>query len=128
MKKTEKKTEQTGSFRVLKMPSNVWAGVRAKDQTARTTIDMAISANLPKLIEELRGIGIKGEIKNDRKVRTIIPHEVLASLKFGKEQTGMDASKLLNLCLSRYVNGDKPIHFVKIDKAPRGKRTAKSTK
>ena len=93
--------------RTIKLPSELWEQVkeRAKQENKnlRWTIDEALDAELLPLIESLRELGLKGEVKADKLVRVPLDENVIARMNHGRRQTGLPAVLLLRICLQRYT-------------------------
>ena len=55
------------------------------------------------LIESLRKLGLKGEVKADKLVRVPLDDNVIGRLNYARRQTGLPAVLLLKICLQRYL-------------------------
>ena len=84
----------------------MWQAVKrrsARDGKAiRWVVDDALDAELSKLIDQLRRLGLRGEIADDKLVRLPMDDNVRARILFGRRQTGLPAVLLLKLCLMKY--------------------------
>ena len=93
--------------RTIRVPASLWQAVKrrsAQDGKAiRWVVDDALDAELSKLIDELRRLGLRGELTDDKLVRLPMDDNVRGRILFGRRQTGLPAVLLLKLCLMRHV-------------------------
>lgn len=96
--------------RTIRVPAELWAAVKYRSadegKAIRWVVDDALDADLPNLIAELRKLGLRGEVADDKLVRLPMDDNVRARILFGRRQTGLPAVLLLKLCLMRHC-GDK---------------------
>jgi len=97
--------------RTIRVPTELWAAVKYRSQrdgkAIRWVVDDALDAELVPLIEQLRKLGLRGEITDDKLVRLPMDDNVRARILFGRRQTGLPAVLLLKLCLMKYC-GKEP--------------------
>ena len=93
--------------RTIKLPNGLWGKVKERGEqekkALRWIVDEALDAELLPLIESLRELGFKGEVKADKLVRVPLDDNVIARMNHGKRQTGLPAVLLLKICLKKYV-------------------------
>ena len=63
-----------------------------------------MDAELLPLVESLRQLGLKGEVKADKLVRVPLDDNTIGRLNYGRRQTGLPAVLLLRIYLERYVS------------------------
>ncbi len=97
--------------RTIRVPNSLWRAVKQKSaddgKAIRWVVDDALDAGLVSLIEELRRLGLRGELTDDKLVRLPMDDNVRARILFGRRQTGLPAVLLLKLCLTRHC-GKEP--------------------
>ena len=93
--------------RTIKLPSGLWKQVKERgkqeNKNLRWTVDEALDAELLPLVESLRELGFKGEVKADRLVRVPVDENVIARMNHGRRQTGLPAVLLLRICLQKHI-------------------------
>ena len=94
--------------RTIRVPAELWAAVKCRSakegKAIRWVVDDALDAELADLIAELRKLGLRGEIADDKLVRLPMDDNVRARILFGRRQTGLPAVLLLKLCLMKYCD------------------------
>lgn len=94
--------------RTIKLPNGLWDKVkergRQEQKALRWIVDDALDAELLPLIETLRQLGLKGEVKGDKLVRVPLDDNVIGRINHGRRQTGLPAVLLLRICLQRHVD------------------------
>lgn len=94
-------------YRTMKLPDGLWGKVKERgnqeQKALRWIVDEALDAELLPLVEALRQLGLKGEIKADKLVRVPLDDNVIGRINHGRRQTGLPAVLLLRICLQRYV-------------------------
>ena len=94
-------------YRTIKLPNGLWDKVKERGslekKALRWVVDEALDAELLPLVESLRELGFKGEIKADKLVRVPLDDNVIGRLNHGRRQTGLPAVLLLRICLQKYV-------------------------
>ena len=98
-------------YRTMRLPNGLWdmakeRGNREK-KALRWIVDEALDAELPPLVESLRQLGLKGEVKANKLVRVPLDDNVIGRLNHGRRQTGLPAVMLLRICLHKFVQGDE---------------------
>ena len=92
--------------RTIRVPASLWEAVKRKSasdgKAIRWVVDDALDAELVDLIAELRKLGLRGEIVDDKLVRLPMDDNVRARILFGRRQTGLPAVLLLKLCLMKH--------------------------
>lgn len=98
-------------YRTVKFPDGLWAKAKEhgeqEKKALRWIIDEALDAELLPLLESLRNLGLKGEIKADKLARVPLDENVIARLNHGRRQTGLPAVLLLRICLQNYTKNSK---------------------
>ena len=93
--------------RTIRLPADLWKAVKHRSDSdgkaIRWVVDDALDAELMPLIDELRRLGLRGEIEPDKLVRVPLDDNVIGRINFGRRQTGLPAVLLLRLCLQQYV-------------------------
>ena len=93
--------------RTIKLPNGLWDKVKERGnqekKALRWIVDEALDAELLPLIETLRRLGLKGEVKADKLVRVPLDDNVIGRLNHSRRQTGLPAVLLLRICLQRHV-------------------------
>jgi len=93
--------------RTIKLPNGLWEKVKERGEqekkALRWIIDEALDAELLPLVNSLRGLGLKGEVRADKLVRVPLDDNVIGRLNHGRRQTGLPAVLLLRTCLQKYV-------------------------
>jgi hypothetical protein len=94
--------------RTIKLPNGFWDKVKERGEqekkALRWIVDEALDAKLLPLVESLRQLGLKGEIKADKLVRIPLDDNVIGRLNHSRRQTGLPAVVLLRICLQKYIN------------------------
>lgn len=94
-------------YRTIKLPDGLWDKVKGRGnqekKALRWIVDEALDAELLPLVESLRQLGLKGEVKADKLVRVPLDDNVIGRFNHGRRQTGLPAVLLLRICLERYV-------------------------
>ena len=97
--------------RTIRVPASLWQAVKRKSaddgKAIRWVVDDALDAELIDLIDELRQLGLRGEIKDDKLVRLPMDDNVRGRILFGRRQTGLPAVLLLKLCLMRHCGKER---------------------
>ena len=97
--------------RTIKLPNELWDKVKERGEqekkALRWIVDEALDAELLLLVESLRRLGLKGEIKADKLVRVPLDDNVIGRLNYSRRQTGLPAVQLLRICLQMYVQGNE---------------------
>ena len=93
--------------RTVKLPNGLWDKVKERGEqekkALRWIIDEALDAELLPLVDSLRQLGLKGEVKADKLVRAPLDDNVIGRLNHGRRQTGLPAVLLLRICLHKYT-------------------------
>lgn len=93
--------------RTIKLPNGLWEQVKEQGETEKKSlrwiIDEALDAELLSLIDTLRQLGLKGEVKANKLVRAPVDDNVIARLNYGRRQTGLPAVLLLRICLQKHT-------------------------
>ena len=93
-------------YRTIKLPDGLWDKVKERGdregKALRWIVDEALDAKLQSLVESLRQLGLKGEVKADKLVRVPLDDNVIGRLNHGRRQTGLPAVLLLRICLRKY--------------------------
>jgi hypothetical protein len=93
------------TYRVYYMPSTLvtaWRKTRDKQHTTNLSfITTATDTHLAHLVKELRAVGMCGRAEARQAVRAEVPVTVLRELGAASEATGVPATQLLAICLSR---------------------------
>ena len=93
--------------RTLKLPGRVWTATKAKGRKdgkpVREVLKDAVNAELPRLVRQLRELGVRGELTNDKVVRVPVSDVLLDRLRNAKVKTGLPAIQMLTLCLQRHA-------------------------
>lgn len=93
--------------RTVKLPNELWDKVKERggqeNKALRWVVDDALDAELLPLIDSLRQLGLKGEVKADKLVRVPLDDNVISRINHGRRQTGLPAVLLLRICLQKYV-------------------------
>ncbi len=96
--------------RTVKLSNELWDKVKDRGsqekKALRWIVDDALDAELLPLIETLRQLGLKGEVKADKLVRIPLDDNVIGRINHGRRQTGLPAVLLLRICLQRHVVED----------------------
>ena len=96
--------------RTIRIQSELWQTLKKldaeKNTSLRSKVDDALDAELLPLIDSLRGLGFKGEVKTDKLVRIPVNENIIARINYAKRQTGLPAVALLRICLQKFA--DKP--------------------
>ena len=97
--------------RTVKLPNELWGEVKERGEqekkALRWIVDEALDAELLPIIDSLRQLGLKGEIKANKLVRVPLDDNVIGRLNHGRRQTGLPAVQLLRICLQKYVQNNK---------------------
>ncbi|MCK4886929.1 MAG: hypothetical protein KAS96_06035 [Planctomycetes bacterium] len=103
--------------RTVKLPNGLWDKVKElgkhEKKSSRWIVDEALDTELIPLIESLRELGLKGEIKADKLVRVPLDDNVIGRLNYARRQTGLPAVLLLRICL--YKNTKRPFGKLKVE-------------
>jgi hypothetical protein len=104
------KTEQpklAPVFRVITLPKELWEDVKAnvgKDgASTREIIRHALDGYLPVLVDGLSDLGLRGDIKCDKRIRASLDADILGKLHAASTQCGLPMTTLLVLALMRYT-------------------------
>lgn len=85
------------SRRTIKLPNGLGGKVKEhgeqEQKALRWVVDEALDAELLPLVESLRKLGLKGEVKVDKLVRVPLDDNVIGRLNLGRRQTGLTADK-----------------------------------
>ena len=97
--------------RTVRVPGSLWRAVTRRSaadaKAIRWVVDEALDAELIGLIDQLRQLGLRGEIKDDKLVRLPMDDNVRGRILFGRRQTGLPAVLLLKLCLMRHCGKER---------------------
>lgn len=97
--------------RTIRVPGSLWRAVKRKSagdgKAIRWVVDDALDAELAGLIEQLRRLGLRGELADDKLVRLPMDDNVRGRILFGRRQTGLPAVLLLKLCLTRHCEKER---------------------
>lgn len=93
--------------RTIKLPNGLWDKVKERgnreNKALRWVVDDALDVELLPLIDSLRELGLKGEVKANKLVRVPLDENVIARLNHGGRQTGLPAVLLLRICLEMFI-------------------------
>jgi hypothetical protein len=97
--------------RTIRLPGSLWRAVRRRGlrdgKAIRWVVEEALDAELAELVEQLRRLGLRGELADDRLVRLPMDDNVRGRILCGRRQTGLPAVLLLKLCLMRHCGKER---------------------
>ena len=97
--------------RTIKLPNGLWGRVKEcgeqEKKALRWIVDEAMDAEILPMVESLRQLGFRGEVRFDKLVRVPLDDNVIGRLNYGRRQTGLPAVLLLRICLQKYVRSNE---------------------